>query len=438
MNIIKMAKRAGWGVVVLAALYVVALVISGVKLRNAQAELVAAGYPTKVEQIIPSKVKDEDNAALLYQAGVQRLKSEAVAGTNLFVRIQFIWNQSLSNQASQAVSNELVQFLGNPAVTEALHLVELGSAKPACRFNVDYTRGAFMETPHLADMRGLSRIVCARMRLEAGRGDTIAAWRSARTALTVADALKKDPLLFGYLVRVDQIGISCEAIRDMCGQIPVGEPDREALDRMLVSMDNNDSLRRALFGERISGIEWFYDEVMSGHIGLSEMVGDLGWMGGVMVSAYIGVRPLFQLDHAFSRRVYLALYKLAERPTWDIQVMNEDEMVPRVPRLYLFTTMYMPPAIPAVLKKQAFFAAELRLTRAALAVSAYKRKTGAWPKKLDSAGCGTLLDPFTGKPLVYRLDDRGPMVYCVGPDLKDDGGKPLNKGTRKGDIVWRP
>jgi hypothetical protein len=49
------------------------------------------------------------------------------------------------------------------------------------------------------------------------------------------------------------------------------------------------------------------------------------------------------------------------------------------------------------------------------------RKQGAYPEKLpDKAPT----DLFTGKPLIYRLDDGGGYVlYSVGPNGKDDGGK---------------
>ena len=33
------------------------------------------------------------------------------------------------------------------------------------------------------------------------------------------------------------------------------------------------------------------------------------------------------------------------------------------------------------------------------------------------------LDPYDGKPLRYRLRADGAVVYSVGPDLIDDGGK---------------
>lgn len=35
-------------------------------------------------------------------------------------------------------------------------------------------------------------------------------------------------------------------------------------------------------------------------------------------------------------------------------------------------------------------------------------------------------DPFGGQPIVYRPDSAGPILYSVGPDRRDDGGKPLD------------
>ena len=40
-------------------------------------------------------------------------------------------------------------------------------------------------------------------------------------------------------------------------------------------------------------------------------------------------------------------------------------------------------------------------------------------------------DPFSGKPLVYRLTDEGFRLYSVGPNGVDDGGKSLEDGDAK-------
>jgi hypothetical protein len=45
-----------------------------------------------------------------------------------------------------------------------------------------------------------------------------------------------------------------------------------------------------------------------------------------------------------------------------------------------------------------------------------------------------LTDPFDGQPLRYRNQGTGYVLYSIGPDLKDDGGKPMN--GKEGDIVF--
>jgi hypothetical protein len=44
------------------------------------------------------------------------------------------------------------------------------------------------------------------------------------------------------------------------------------------------------------------------------------------------------------------------------------------------------------------------------------------------------LDEFDGKPLRYRREDEGFILYSVGTNLVDDGGED-SRGA--GDYVWR-
>jgi hypothetical protein len=71
--------------------------------------------------------------------------------------------------------------------------------------------------------------------------------------------------------------------------------------------------------------------------------------------------------------------------------------------------------------------AEERSGIVALALERYRRKTGQWPKQLAEMVPSYLakipVDPFTGKPLLYRSLADGVVVYSVGVDGVDDGGK---------------
>ncbi len=66
------------------------------------------------------------------------------------------------------------------------------------------------------------------------------------------------------------------------------------------------------------------------------------------------------------------------------------------------------------------------LLLADLAARAFHAERGAWPHTLNDLVPAYLktvpLDPFTGKPLVYRLEANLFVLYSSGPDGKDDGG----------------
>ena len=47
------------------------------------------------------------------------------------------------------------------------------------------------------------------------------------------------------------------------------------------------------------------------------------------------------------------------------------------------------------------------------------------------------MDPFGDKPLIYRKDGSGFLIYSVGPDEEDNGGIPKQPKIEKWDIPWR-
>jgi hypothetical protein len=77
---------------------------------------------------------------------------------------------------------------------------------------------------------------------------------------------------------------------------------------------------------------------------------------------------------------------------------------------------------------------------AAMAIARFRAKSGRSPKDLAELVPDYLaavpLDPFDGKPIRYKKSDRGFVVYSIGPDLVDDGGRPLDEKTEKGDVVF--
>ncbi|HWB00090.1 MAG TPA: hypothetical protein VG713_16465, partial [Pirellulales bacterium] len=67
-------------------------------------------------------------------------------------------------------------------------------------------------------------------------------------------------------------------------------------------------------------------------------------------------------------------------------------------------------------------------TEVAIALVLFQRRHGAWPQTLDELVPDLLPavppDRFDGQPLRYIVRDRHPVLYSLGNDRDDDGGRP--------------
>jgi hypothetical protein len=87
----------------------------------------------------------------------------------------------------------------------------------------------------------------------------------------------------------------------------------------------------------------------------------------------------------------------------------------------------------------------LRCAVVALAVERYRVVHNRWPDSLDSLVPQFLakvpLDPYDAKPLRYRRLEDGVVIFALGPDGKDYGGKldpqkQAKPGTNLGFRLW--
>jgi hypothetical protein len=96
----------------------------------------------------------------------------------------------------------------------------------------------------------------------------------------------------------------------------------------------------------------------------------------------------------------------------------------------------------ALLQRQLL--AERNAARWVLYIHNHLYEHGRWPKELRDAAPDepsiSRLDPFSGGELRYRIENNAPLLYSVGTDGDDDGGKPAAGGrwAAQGDAVFWP
>lgn len=89
------------------------------------------------------------------------------------------------------------------------------------------------------------------------------------------------------------------------------------------------------------------------------------------------------------------------------------------------------------------------LAQHGMALEAYREAAGDYPASLaelrKKVDWPLPKDPFSGRPFIYRRIGNGYIIYSIGPNMKDEGGKdrrsvrgPLAKGQEPpDDIPWR-
>jgi len=104
---------------------------------------------------------------------------------------------------------------------------------------------------------------------------------------------------------------------------------------------------------------------------------------------------------------------------------------------YSISKLLLPPFSSAIIK-EATGLAEVKAAQTALAVERFRQANGKLPEKLSELVPQFLPavpdDPFDGQPLRYHRLDKGYVVYSIGSDGEDNGGRerPANvKSTDK-------
>ncbi len=97
------------------------------------------------------------------------------------------------------------------------------------------------------------------------------------------------------------------------------------------------------------------------------------------------------------------------------------------------------PDLTGAVRREARCLANLRLAVTAVALEQFRAAhNNRYPASLSELAPNyldaVLTDPFDGQPLRYQKQGNGYLLYSIGADLKDDGGKPMN--GKGGDIVF--
>jgi len=148
-----------------------------------------------------------------------------------------------------------------------------------------------------------------------------------------------------------------------------------------------------------------------------------------------GAMVIARLDHVEDVRI-----------TWPEVMRNENAYVRhelrKIPNLVQMVVGWWQsrPARAKAVVRHDLAVAHLRLTVADLALQVYRSQNGRTPATLEELVPKFLkrapLDPFSGQALVYKPEGTNWLLYSIGPDRIDNGGRPVGRGSANGDVFY--
>ncbi len=312
---------------------------------------------------------------------------------------------------------------------EQLH--ELADAAEPARYNVDF-RGGFNSVSYRAlSMRYASWLLSLEAHVRAHRGDARGAARSIRAIQMTADSIKQEPLSVSQLCRHAIDTVARETLGELLPHADFSQDDLQPLQDQLRAADYGDGLYRAMLGERALLMLALADPVSKGFSnnalsGVSLLCDDyvaqyLRNMRPVVAAAK---KPWPAADDAMEQFAQNASFAVDGKVTlWNVGD---------------FTSLLAYPSYHEAFESTGLAIAMNRAADAAIAVHRYCRRHGEPPKRLDELVPALLprvpIDPFDGKPLRYEVQKDRYIIYSVGPNGVDNGGK--SQDPEGYDVPW--
>lgn len=299
--------------------------------------------------------------------------------------------------------------------------------------------------PHCEQLRRLGRLLALDARRAAAAGDGEIAMADVSALLGLARQTREVPYLINELVALSMTGSAISTAGDLLADDPdlLSDEQLAGLAHQLVGLrpeirlDGQQMLIEDL-------LQHLYTDDGNGGGRLTaaglQSIGYVNGLGGPRPGPLAPVAALFVANRGRISDEYDTWFGRVDaavsKPLW-----RQREAVERLSRelsrrgesllyqvRYLGLPMWMGPLLRTGVEPELVTQMRDALI-VAIALELYHRRTGAWPQSLAELVPDLLprlpVDRFDGRTLRYRLVDGTPVVYSVGADGNDDGGRPL-------------
>ncbi len=398
------------------------------ELAAAQSRIVAAGLPRTLVELQPPKVSAGENA----EPEITRIRAlteappwNAGAGeAGLGARLAAFEKDHRARKLDPESLVELAELLAAPVAVEIHALAHAAARKGKYDAQLDLTQGVALVLPNVAALRATGNLLRGHARLRASRGEFEAAQADVAAIFTLAEFSAAEPTLISQLVRYVCLGISIEALEHLAA---IGALDARAAGQFAARLDALSfrvDFLRALDGERIGIGEGTFAAFIAGNRE------GIGGMVSTEATRWLRWMPagLFRLEYAeYLDRMRQIRVTLAQPATSAKEQLGQLEAITSaVDRKHILVNVVLP-ALQSLSGTLWEFETRIAIARVGVALHRHQLQHGQPPDALAELVPAFLpsvpLDLMTGQPLHYTRSGERSVVYSVGKNLQDDGGR---------------
>lgn len=417
-----------WQVLVAVAVILVAVVLAlrwhwKRGFRERIEAIAAAGYPVTLEELDAwyESPKSGENAADWVQAAASYLNKPSDKEYKALWRIVGSGGNRLSRREPIDEDTKVLLVAHVRDNAKALELLGRGAGIEESRYPVGYndgSRGAFL--PHLTEVQEGCLLLCLKAVLCGETGDGGGATRALESAFGVAGTLGCEPM---YASQVVGNWSKVRAVAALARVLCATELTVEQLERLGTVLDeayDPDGMVRGLAGMQCLCLEVFESPESVD----PDLLRDLP--APALMDAYcaLGLAAREGILFLAMMRAYIEASRLPMSERGEAFKAIGERARAHQKRCLLLAKLWGGDGLRPF---DVTCLAHLRTAAAGLAVERYRLATGHWPESLAGLVPAFLErvpeDPFTGAPLRYKRLDQGFVVYSVGEDGVDGGGK---------------
>ena len=315
---------------------------------------------------------------------------------------------------------------------EALELLHAAAAIENYRYPIDFSAGNETLIPDLRNLkRGVELLSIEAISHGENKNPGLSA-HSLISSFNISRCLVKEPMLVSHLARTACQALTVTILERIVNRTDFRDEQLVELSRAIVDAQDRLNMSNALVGNRCMMLSVFKDPVS-----VNPDIFGVKLPSAPVLELYkaLGIADMdaiicLDILNDFMETTRLPLHRRQEAAD------AIDARLKSVSKIHILLPAVMPP-LSRITTIDLRAIAGLRSAQVALAVQRYRLAVGRLPDTLADL-VPTYLeavpqDPFDGNELRYKKLEPGFVVYSIGQDLSDDGGKEqLTRSERRG------